>query len=417
VGHFLLRLLAARFQFEASCFTVRENCGEQVSMARPSTTDRDLRLDLFRGIALWLIFLDHIPSNSVNLITIRNYGFSDAAEIFVFISGYTAAFVYGRTLHERGAVVASARILKRAWQVYVAHIFLFVIFMAQIAYMTANFQNPLYTEEMRAFDFMDEPGMAVIQALLLKFKPAYMDILPMYVVLLLALAAGLWLLDRAPTLTLALSATLYLLVWIFDWNLPSYPSGVWFFNPLAWQLLFFFAAWCALGDKDRLAWLLSSRIVLWLAIGFLVLSLAVAMTWHIPTLARFMPKAVSEFIYPIDKTNLHILRFLHFLALAYVTVRLVPREWPGLESPIFAPAILCGQHSLEIFCLGVFLSFTSFSLLVEVSPRLWMQVTVSVVGIAIMVAVAALMRWYRRVEGRRPGPRPPSPDLAGGEAR
>jgi hypothetical protein len=92
-------------------------------MPIPAPGERDLRLDLFRGIALWLIFLDHIPSNIVNWITIRNYGFSDATEIFVFISGYTAAFVYGRAMRERGVVVASARILKRAWQVYVAHVF------------------------------------------------------------------------------------------------------------------------------------------------------------------------------------------------------------------------------------------------------------------------------------------------------
>ena len=103
-----------------------------------ATAGRDLRLDLFRGLALWLIFVDHIPSNIVNWITIRNYGFSDAAEIFVFISGYTAAFVYGRTMEQRGIVVASARILKRAWTVYVAHVFIFVIFMAEIAYLTRS---------------------------------------------------------------------------------------------------------------------------------------------------------------------------------------------------------------------------------------------------------------------------------------
>ena len=102
---------------------------------RPST-GRDLRLDLFRGLALWLIFLDHIPTNIVSWFTIRNYGFSDATEIFIFISGYTAAFVYGRAMRERGFVVAGARILKRAWQIYVAHIFLFAIFMAEIAYVT-----------------------------------------------------------------------------------------------------------------------------------------------------------------------------------------------------------------------------------------------------------------------------------------
>src|SRR6267378_4815791 len=99
------------------------------------TAGRDLRLDLFRGIALWLIFLDHIPSNVVSWITIRNYGFSDATEIFVFISGYTAAFVYGREMRDRGTVVAGARILKRAWQIYVAHIFLFAIYLAEISYV------------------------------------------------------------------------------------------------------------------------------------------------------------------------------------------------------------------------------------------------------------------------------------------
>src|SRR5215467_9031782 len=96
---------------------------------------RDLRLDLFRGLALWLIFLDHIPSNVVSWGTIRNFGFSDAAEIFIFISGYTAAFVYGRSMQERGFIVAGARILKRAWQIYVAHVFLFAIYLAEISYV------------------------------------------------------------------------------------------------------------------------------------------------------------------------------------------------------------------------------------------------------------------------------------------
>src|SRR3954463_12425818 len=103
-----------------------------------ASAERDLRLDLFRGLALWLIFLDHIPSNAVSWVTIRNYGFSDATEIFIFISGYTAAFVYGRSMTERGFVVSSASILRRAWQIYVAHIFLLVIYVAEIAYVAAS---------------------------------------------------------------------------------------------------------------------------------------------------------------------------------------------------------------------------------------------------------------------------------------
>src|SRR5919205_1125110 len=180
-------------------------------MPPPVPTERDLRLDLFRGLALWLIFLDHIPSNVVSWVTIRNYGFSDATEIFVFISGYTAAFVYGRAMRDRGVVVASARVWRRAWQVYVAHMFLFVIYMAEIAYVSATFNNPLYAEEMNILDFLRQPDVTLIQALLLKFKPANMDVLPLYVVLLVGFPPILWLITRLPSLALAVSAALWVL--------------------------------------------------------------------------------------------------------------------------------------------------------------------------------------------------------------
>src|SRR5512147_2366132 len=128
----------------------------------PVTTERDLRLDLFRGLALWLIFLDHIPSNLVSWVTIRNYGFSDATEIFVFISGYTAAFVYGRAMMTNGFVVASARVLKRAWQIYIAHVFLLAIYLAEISYVSHSFDNPLYSEEMGVVNFLNNPDVTII---------------------------------------------------------------------------------------------------------------------------------------------------------------------------------------------------------------------------------------------------------------
>lgn len=328
-----------------------------MAMASPpqsATSERDLRLDLFRGLALWLIFLDHIPENIVNWFTIRNYGFSDATEIFIFISGYTAAFVYGRTMHERGFVLASARILRRAWQIYVAHIFLFTIFMAEIAYVASTFDNPLYAEEMKILDFLKQPDITIFQALLLKFKPVNMDVLPLYIVLLLLFPPMLFLLLRSPNVALGGSAVVYALAWKLDWNLPAYPNGVWFFNPFAWQLLFVFGAWCALGGARRLAGVLRSRAVLAVAIVYLLFAFFITLTWQFEGLDRFVPGWLTEWMYPIDKTNLDVLRFAHFLALAAVTVRFVPRDWPALKSPILWPAIVCGQHSLEIFCLGVF---------------------------------------------------------------
>ena len=383
-----------------------------------STTGRDLRLDLFRGIALWLIFLDHIPSNVVSWITIRNYGFSDATEIFIFISGYTAAFVYGRTMRERGFIISGARILRRAWQIYVAHIFLFAVYLAEIAYVQKSFENPLYAEEMNILDFINQPAETIVQALLLKFKPANMDVLPLYIVLLLWFPPVLWLLQRRPTLALGGSVALYIAAWRFNLNLPAYPEGVWFFNPFAWQLLFVFGAWCALGGAPRLQPLLRARATTIVALLYIAFALFVALSWYVPGMGRLMPLWLEELIYPIDKTNLDVLRFAHFLALAALTVRFVPRDWPFLTSPVLYPAIVCGQHSLEIFCLGVFLAFAGHFAMVEVSGAIWMQILISALGVLLMVATAALITWYKRIEGRGAPSRPRQldADLAGGEA-
>jgi len=377
---------------------------------------RDLRLDLFRGIALWLIFLDHIPSNIVSWVTIRNYGFSDAAEIFVFISGYTAAFVYGRAMRERGFLVAGARILKRAWQVYVAHVFLFVVYLAEIAYVSKNFESSLYAEEWNIFDFLKQPDVTLFQALLLKFKPVNMDVLPLYIVLLLGFPPVLWLLLRRPSLALAASAALYAVARTFEWNIPAYPSGEWVFNPLAWQLLFVIGAWCGVGGAERLSGLIRSRVVATLAVAYLAFAFAIVMTWYFPRYGYLVPHWFGELIYPIDKANLDVLRLLHFLALAVLAVRFVPPGWPALASPLFRPAILCGQHSLEIFCLGVFLAFAGHFIRVELSGGPLLQLLISLTGIGVMIAVAWLLTWYQALEGRGSGARRTrNADLAGGD--
>jgi hypothetical protein len=148
-----------------------------------------------------------------------------------------------------------------------------------------------------------------------------------------------------------------------------------------------------------------------------VFAFLVTLTWYVPRFGHFVPHWFEEFIYPIDKINLDVLRFAHFLALAALTVHFVPSDWPALKSPWASPAILCGQHSLEIFCLGVFLAFAAHFAKVEISGGVPMQVFVSLAGIAIMVAAAWMITWYKTAEGRRSGKsKPPDADLAGGEA-
>jgi hypothetical protein len=367
------------------------------AISLPAVGERELRLDLFRGLALWLIYIDHLPPSLLTWFTIRNYGFSDATEIFIFISGYTAAFVYGRAMLEQGFLVATARILRRAWQIYVAHVFLFTIFLAEISYVATSFENPLYTEEMGIMDFLKQPDVTIVQALLLRFRPVNMDVLPLYIVLMLALPLILALMRWKPDVTLALSALLYALTWEFDLYFSSYPNGYWAFNPLAWQLLFVFGAWCALGGARRMSRILSSRITLWVCAVYLAAAFYVTLTWYVPQMNHWLPRRVEQWMYPIDKTDLDVLRFAHFLALAAITVRLVPRDWPALRSPWLKPLILCGSHSLEIFCLGVFLAFAGHFILAEGGGGAALHALVTLLGILIMWGVAWLISWYKHV--------------------
>src|SRR6476646_10496561 len=268
------------------------------AISLPALGERELRLDLFRGLALWLIFIDHLPPSLLTWFTIRNYGFSDATEIFIFISGYTAAFVYGRAMLESGFVVSTARILRRAWQIYVAHVFLFTIFLAEISYVATRFENPLYSEEMGIMDFLKQPDVTIVQALLLRFRPVNMDVLPLYIVLMLFLPVILWLMKWRADVTLALSALLYAVTWHLDLYLTAYPNGFWAFNPFAWQLLFVFGAWCALGGARRMSRILSSPVTLWICSAYLFAAFCVTMTWYVPQLNHLMPRILEQWMYP-----------------------------------------------------------------------------------------------------------------------
>src|SRR3954471_6384797 len=252
--------------------------------------ERDLRLDLFRGIGLWMIFLDHIPHDVVAWLTLRNYGFSDAAEFFVFISGYLAGFIYGPIVRGGRFLAATKRLLKRAAEMYVAHIMLFLLFTAQIARTARKFDNPMYENEFNVFNFLQHPDVLIGQALTLRYKPVNLDVLPLYITLIAASPLILWCLTRRPNLTLLGSIVLYGLARWFDWNFASYPPGTtWYFNPLAWQMMFVFAAWCGVGGAARLMPLIRSRLALAVAVAWMVFAFTIVMTWHVPVLEAQIP--------------------------------------------------------------------------------------------------------------------------------
>jgi hypothetical protein len=178
---------------------------------------RDLRLDLFRGLANWAIFLDHIPHEVMNAITTRNYGFSDAADLFVFISGYTAACVFGRIMIEQGYVAAASRLVKRTFKLYAAHIIVLAIYIVTVGYVSRGLHDPDDLSQFNVAVFMSKPSWEFIKALILRYKPVNLDVLPLYILLLGTFAPALWLMVRKPTLTLAGSMAVYLAARHFGW--------------------------------------------------------------------------------------------------------------------------------------------------------------------------------------------------------
>jgi hypothetical protein len=357
--------------------------------------ERDLRLDFLRGIGQWMIFVDHVPYNLLSWFTLRNYGFCDAAEFFVYISGYSIGFAYGPAVRSGEMVAAAKRLWTRAAQLYVAHIFLFLFFTAQISRAARRFDNPMYKDEFNVAQFLQNPDVMIQQALLLKYKPVNLDVLPLYIVFVIAAPLILWGLLRRPTWTLVASGLLYLTSRHFGWNLPSFPEGHWYFNPFAWQFLFVFGIWCGFGNGPQIRpWVNSwpNQTLCWTVV---LVALVIVISWNIEALWGLVPESIGKLLYPIDKTSLDPVRLIHFLALLAIVVKLLPPDLPALRSKWLRPVILCGQRSLPVFCFGVILSFTAHWILVQVSGGVPTQIAVSVAGIGLMVGVAWLATWYR----------------------
>jgi hypothetical protein len=362
--------------------------------ARPAS-GRDLRLDFFRGLALMCIFVDHVPNNFLSNVTLHSAAFCDAAEVFVFISGYAAALAYGRML-DRGLPVAAAHIFHRVWQLYVAHIFVFAIFATLVSYSIVAVDDPSYTQSFKISSFLDDPPAAVAQVLLLRFQPQFLDILPLYIALLAGFPLILAAIARSPWWALLPSAALYALTQIMGWQTHGYPAGAtWFFNPLAWQFLFVIGAVVGYSKVRGVPWLPDSKWLAWSAMAVAGVAAMISASWMIQSNFTDAPDFLFTLLAPYvgDKTNLNPVRLVGFIALALTVARLVRPESAMLSTRAGKWMIACGQNSLHIFCLGILLSVLGHFALTSYNDGLVAQTLVNVVGIAAMIALALLLAW------------------------
>jgi hypothetical protein len=239
----------------------------------------------------------------------------------------------------------------------------------------------------------------------------FLDILPLYIVLLATFPLVLIVMSRWRMLPLAISVGIYILTLRQGWAFHTRPShDVWFFNPLAWQCLFVIGATAGYARVTgkwpfpSAPWIGQVAIVLAAAIAIINFSWTLHWIWD-----PFPPILAKQlWSYSLDKTNLAPLRLISFLILAIATVHVVRPEARFLRQRWARPVLICGQQSLYIFCLGIVLSVLGHFLLAEFSGGFFMQVSVNLVGIGTMIAVALLLNWFKNASRRPPRPAPAS---------
>jgi hypothetical protein len=363
----------------------------------------DPRIDLLRGFANWFLFLDHIPHNVVNLLTLRNFGFAGATDVFVFVAGYAATIFFGKMALERGFVVSTTRIFRRTWQLYAAYVVLFVVYIDIIGNVAVQYATTDIIDEYNVTGIVDHPIRTLMHGLALQAKPLNLDTLQLFVALMIVFPLVLWAMLRRPNVTLAASFGLYITAHVFDWSLPAFPTGTWYFNPFCWQFLSVLGAWFAVNGTRLTGW---ARRQPWLRIAagvYLGAALIMTVASRVPAFAGFLPDL--GLLTPGDKENLALYRVVHLLALGLLFITFVPRDWPALQSKWLQPVMICGEEWLASFCIGVFLSFAGHFVLITAPNSIVIQVAVSAVGIAVMTAIAYYIAWSRRQDEKGSAPR------------
>jgi hypothetical protein len=364
---------------------------------------RDPRIDVLRGISLLMIFADHASANLVNRFTLHNFGFADAAEIFVLLAGFSSMMAYGRAFQRDGAGAGFRRIAARCFKIWSAQIFLLFSTLIVVAWWMKHFNlvprmsAPLLHNGVHGL----EKGAALVA------QPPYLDILPLYIVLLSMFPAIYFAMRRSVPMVLAASALLWLITFFVPAiNLPNLhtpDSGGWYFDPFSWQFLFTCGAALATYMQKRNGILPRRRWATVLAWAYLAFALVQAGSWH----DWHLPDMRIITMDPPDKSHLGLLRLLDIAALTYLVLS-APSLRRLSARPVLQPLVACGKHSLEVFSLASVLALFARLAFRTFGAGWQMQVCVNAIGLTSLILLALFMergtpRALPRPEGQ-PGP-------------
>lgn len=360
-----------------------------MNAASRSASTRNVQLDFFRGLALMVIFVNHMPDNPWSYFMPSRLGPSDAAEAFVFLSGFVAAIAYGRSFSEAGIGLGILQVLYRCGQIYVAHLLLFISITSMFLLMHFNGLGDGWQLDNLHY-FFDQTQNALLALVSLTYLPNFIDILPMYLVILLWVPM-IWSLSRIHVLlAIAVSVALYICAWSLGWELMADPiSGRhWYFNPFCWQLIFF------TGFAFSSGWLPIPRFnrnLFWACMLFVIfcLPLGTADCYELPwfTILR------DQWPFLVDKSHFGLIRFLHFLAMTYLVRIFMQKHQEWLNSWLAGKVINMGQQSLPVFMMGSVLSLVG-GILLETSDGDFVDSSfINVAGLGVMMLFAQFLNW------------------------
>ncbi|MDX8436628.1 OpgC family protein [Mesorhizobium abyssinicae] len=362
--------------------------------------DRDTRIDVFRALALLTIFIDHVPGTMFETLTYKNFGFSDAAEAFVLISGMSVALAYGSKFQPGGRLLATLKMWRRAGVLYAAHIVTTMVVMALFCAAAVFARRPELLKLINIEPLMKNTPEVLVGIVTLGHQLGYNNILPVYAVLLLLAPAFLLLISYRPVPALVLSAALWLVAGIWQIAPPNYPEpGFWFLNPLSWQFLFNIGL-AAMLHVRRGGTIPVNR---WL-VGAAAAYVLTALVWvHSPLWGRISWLDLPVVLTGFDKTFLSLPRLLHILAVSYLIVAL-PAVSNLFRTSTDHPLAILGKRSLPVFIAGTVLAMVA-QVLKLINPGGFAYDTLLIsAGIAMQFALAFYLEWLSGIGslGRKP---------------
>ncbi|UWQ20524.1 OpgC family protein [Jannaschia sp. W003] len=402
----------------------------------PEAAARDPRLDVFRGLAMFIILLAHTPGNAWTLWIPARFGFSDATEIFVFCSGMASAIAFGRSFDRAGWGMGTARVGYRIWQIYWCHIAMFLAIATLLAAVDASGLRPgtVYIGTLNLWRFFKDPAPQLIGLMTLRYVPNYFDILPMYMAVLAMMPVAMLLARVSPALAMAASVAVWALAqeallvrlglgaWYLALPAEPWSDRPWFFNPFGWQLVFFTGFAFARGwlpAPPARAWLLglAAAVVILSALlsnaGFRLFEMGAVQDAYVALTGC----AESGFgaCNPVfdwraahgawfHKTDYGVLRHVHFLALAYLAWAAAGEggrrlhatgRGAGLWNGLVGMVRKVGQQSLAVFVFSMVLARASGLVLDVVGRDAGTWAAVNLAGFALLVACAHVAAWFK----------------------